>query len=162
MGAQPSKESSSSPVDEKHTIIQQQQLQAQYEQRQANEMRALTESLDLMGLDDNQIKTRYAPLTTESLDKYSKDFWKHDKNRIALNATMGADPTHVMVNRQTAVKSTHVFNVKVDVEGKATNQRSSGRCWLFAGTNVLRRAVIKQYKLDEHFELSQSYLFFYG
>ncbi|ORY97362.1 peptidase C1B, bleomycin hydrolase [Syncephalastrum racemosum] len=74
---------------------------------------------------------------------------------------MGADPTHVMVDRQAAIKNTHVFNVKVDVEGKATNQRSSGRCWLFAGTNVLRRAIIKQYKLDESFELSQSYLFFY-
>lgn len=30
------------------------------------------------------------------------------------------------------------------------------------GTNVLRLAVIRKYKLPDDFELSQNYLFFYG
>ena len=41
-----------------------------------------------------------------------------------------------------------------------TQQGSSGRCWLFAATNVLRVAIMKRYNLKE-FELSQSYLFFW-
>ena len=41
-----------------------------------------------------------------------------------------------------------------------TNQRSSGRCWLFASTNVFRVGLIKKYKLSG-FELSQAYLFFW-
>lgn len=41
-----------------------------------------------------------------------------------------------------------------------TNQRSSGRCWLFASTNVFRVNLIKKYKIG-NFELSQSYLFFW-
>ena len=54
-----------------------------------------------------------------------------------------------------------MFNVKVPLEGgPITNQRSSGRCWLFASTNVLRVPLMKRYNLDD-FELSQSYLFYY-
>ena len=41
-----------------------------------------------------------------------------------------------------------------------TNQHASGRCWLFASTNVFRIALMKKYNLKE-FELSQAYLFFW-
>lgn len=41
------------------------------------------------------------------------------------------------------------------------NQMYSGRCWMFAGLNILRRMLINQYKLKPTFELSQSYLFFW-
>lgn len=34
--------------------------------------------------------------------------------------------------------------------------------YLFKGTNVLRLAVIRKYRLNEDFELSQNFLFFYG
>lgn len=41
-----------------------------------------------------------------------------------------------------------------------TNQKSSGRCWIYAGLNVLREAFAKKYDLKE-FELSQNYTAFY-
>ena len=41
-----------------------------------------------------------------------------------------------------------------------TNQKSSGRCWIFAALNVARREVIDKYKLKD-FEFSQNYLFFW-
>jgi len=41
-----------------------------------------------------------------------------------------------------------------------TNQARSGRCWLFAGLNVLRPALIKKLKLS-NFEFSYNYLYFY-
>jgi bleomycin hydrolase len=53
------------------------------------------------------------------------------------------------------------FNVRIPHEGTpVTNQRSSGRCWLFATTNVFRIAYMARYNLAE-FELSQAYLFFW-
>lgn len=56
---------------------------------------------------------------------------------------------------------TQTFNIKIPFEGAPiTNQRSSGRCWLFASTNVFRVALMKQYNLKE-FELSQAYLFYW-
>jgi bleomycin hydrolase len=41
-----------------------------------------------------------------------------------------------------------------------TNQKASGRCWIFAGLNVLREIVAKKHDLKE-FELSQNYTAFY-
>ncbi|WP_455496730.1 C1 family peptidase [Coprobacter sp.] len=41
-----------------------------------------------------------------------------------------------------------------------TDQKASGRCWLFTGLNVFRAKVIDKYKLPE-FEFSQNYNFFY-
>ena len=42
----------------------------------------------------------------------------------------------------------------------AANQMSSGRCWLFAGLNVLREKIAEKYNL-ESFELSQNYTAFW-
>ena len=42
-----------------------------------------------------------------------------------------------------------------------TNQMASGRCWLFASLNVLREIIVKKYKIDGQFELSQNYMAFY-
>ena len=41
-----------------------------------------------------------------------------------------------------------------------TNQRSSGRCWIFAACNVFRIAIQKKHDVKS-FELSQAYLFFW-
>jgi bleomycin hydrolase len=53
-----------------------------------------------------------------------------------------------------------VYNISVKPHLKVTNQKSSGRCWLFAALNVVRREICDKYNLD-NFEFSQGYLFFY-
>jgi bleomycin hydrolase len=53
-----------------------------------------------------------------------------------------------------------IYNVSVKPHLKVTNQKSSGRCWLFAALNVVRREMCETHKLD-NFEFSQSYLFFW-
>lgn len=53
------------------------------------------------------------------------------------------------------------FLLQVEQEGKPmTNQKSSGRCWIFALLNVARIPFMKKYHLEE-FEFSQTHLFFY-
>ena len=53
------------------------------------------------------------------------------------------------------------FRFSVDIKTmSATNQKSSGRCWLFAATNVLREIIAKKVGISS-FELSQSYLAFW-
>ena len=65
------------------------------------------------------------------------------------------------MQREAAIADTQNFNVKIELEGAPiTNQRSSGRCWLFAATNVFRVAIMKRYNIKE-LELSQAYLFFW-
>ena len=56
----------------------------------------------------------------------------------------------------------HVFSKRVSCLGSATEQKSSGRCWLFAALNMLRSSgFIEKHKLSKTFEFSQSYLFFW-
>ncbi|CAG8471672.1 18838_t:CDS:2 [Acaulospora morrowiae] len=99
-------------------------------------------------------------LNQELLDKFSDKFGADTKNRLAMNAISGADMNKVLLNRKTIINDIHVFSEKLELEGKATNQKSSGRCWIFAATNVLRLIVMKKYRLEE-FELSQPFMFFY-
>ncbi|KAM4065167.1 peptidase c1-like family protein [Hirsutella rhossiliensis] len=83
------------------------------------------------------------------------------KNRLALSALSSANPQQVLTTQVAQVSDQQVFNVKIPFEGgPITNQRSSGRCWLFASTNVFRVALMNKYKL-EAFELSQAYLFYW-
>ncbi|KKA28582.1 hypothetical protein TD95_004377 [Thielaviopsis punctulata] len=83
------------------------------------------------------------------------------KNRLALTALSTANPRSVLKSTAVEMADQHVFNVKIPFEGgPITNQRSSGRCWLFASTNTFRVALMQRYGLSE-FELSQSYLFFW-
>lgn len=53
------------------------------------------------------------------------------------------------------------FHREVKPHTTITNQKSSGRCWMFAGLNMLRRDVIETHNLPLSFEFSQSYLFFW-
>jgi bleomycin hydrolase len=82
-------------------------------------------------------------------------------NRLALSALSSADPKAILTSRSAKIEVPHLFNISIPIEGAPiTNQRQSGRCWLFASTNVFRVAITKLYNLEK-FELSQAYLFFY-
>ncbi|KAL2198553.1 peptidase C1B, bleomycin hydrolase [Corynascus similis CBS 632.67] len=86
---------------------------------------------------------------------------KDPKNRLAINALSSASPKTVLATPAVKIADQHVFNVKIPFEGgPITNQRQSGRCWLFASTNIFRIALMQKYGL-ESFELSQAYLFFW-
>ncbi len=76
--------------------------------------------------------------------------------RNALNTTPMA--TLAANAENTAMIDTH-FSDQVKTRG-ITNQKSSGRCWLFSGLNVLRAKAIEKYDLGD-FQFSQNYLFFY-
>lgn len=88
-------------------------------------------------------------------------YYANPTNSLALSALSSADPKSVLTSRAVGIADQQVFNVTIPFEGAPiTNQRSSGRCWLFAATNVFRVAIMKRHKLDS-FELSQAYFFFY-
>lgn len=67
-----------------------------------------------------------------------------------------------LINRESYIKSAvNVYSNAVTPEGSPIrNQKQSGRCWLFAATNVLRIEIMRKLNLSE-LELSPSYVFFY-
>lgn len=78
-----------------------------------------------------------------------------------MHAMYAVDPTDAIRTVSSEIAHQHTFNTKIPFEGSPiTSQKASGRCWLFAATNVFRVPIMKKYKL-ESFELSQKYLYYY-
>ncbi len=65
----------------------------------------------------------------------------------------------IALNRERYIQHSPIVNHKIKT-GSITHQKSSGRCWMFAGFNVLRPFVMEKYKLKD-FEFSQNYLLFW-
>lgn len=75
------------------------------------------------------------------------------------NAIAGSDIKVLAVNNANKNNFDDHFSHRVKSKG-ITNQRSSGRCWLFTGLNVLRAQMMDEYNLPM-LELSQNYNFFW-
>ncbi|KAF4993842.1 hypothetical protein FDECE_13295 [Fusarium decemcellulare] len=100
-------------------------------------------------------------LPIHTLESWQAAILKDPKNKLALTALGSANPRQVLTSLPTEITDQQIYNIRIPFEGDPiTNQRSSGRCWLFASTNVFRVALMKRYGL-ESFELSQSYLFYW-
>jgi bleomycin hydrolase len=98
-------------------------------------------------------------LTSEVVREVRQSFKMDTPTRALMNALTNNDIKKLALNREKYVDHDNLFNHKIKTKG-ITNQKSSGRCWLFAGLNVMRAKVIEKYGLKE-FEFSQSYLFFW-
>lgn len=98
----------------------------------------------------------------EIIKQFRCSFYEDKINVLAQNVCSKNDPFEVCISRKhLETNQHHVFTHKIENEGKpVTNQRQSGRCWIFAALNVIRIPIIKEYNLDD-FEFSQSYVFFW-
>lgn len=82
----------------------------------------------------------------------SEDLLRH-------NAVTNNEINKLALNRQIISGEDGNFSHKIKTKG-ITNQRSSGRCWMFAGLNMMRPKVIHEQGLDS-FEFSTAYLQFW-
>ena len=61
--------------------------------------------------------------------------------------------------RSSAVENTPVFSLDL-TKDKVSDQKASGRCWMFAALNTFRHKMIAGFQLED-FELSQAHTFFW-
>ena len=61
--------------------------------------------------------------------------------------------------RSAAVENTPVFSLDL-TKDKVSDQKASGRCWMFAALNTFRHKMIANFQLED-FELSQAHTFFW-
>jgi bleomycin hydrolase len=78
---------------------------------------------------------------------------------VAHNAVTRVGADEAALDRRRLVALEPSFSVQLD-SWKATNQRSSGRCWMFAALNLLRARAVKRINRKD-FEFSQVYLQFW-
>ena len=98
-------------------------------------------------------------ITPEVLKQIKQSYKKSSHSKALTNAISNNDLKKLTLNRENIDKVDHYFKYKVKVKG-ITDQKSSGRCWMFSGLNILRPKVIEKYNLSD-FEFSESYLFFW-
>lgn len=98
-------------------------------------------------------------ITAEMLERMRADNHLTASDRAIRNALSVTDVKSIALNQDNQSEMNTYFSHSVPSKG-ITDQKSSGRCWLFTGLNVLRSKVINQQKLDG-MEFSQIYLFFY-
>ncbi|MBD61344.1 aminopeptidase [bacterium] len=96
----------------------------------------------------------------DAISQFNQEFCQDPKNMLAMNAVTKNSITDVAMSRNAFVNAQHTFSHLVPLEGKATSQKSSGRCWIFAALNVMRLPLMAKHNLEE-FEFSQSYMFFW-
>lgn len=98
-------------------------------------------------------------LSADVLGQVAKGY-KGDAADKALRNALNSTPINTLaVNAENAAMIDTNFSDRVKTIG-ITDQKSSGRCWLFTGLNVLRAAAIEKHNLG-NFQFSQNYNFFY-
>lgn len=98
-------------------------------------------------------------ISADMLKEISKGYEGTAADKAIHNALNTTSITVLSENADNmAMIDTH-FSDEVKTKG-ITDQKSSGRCWLFSGLNVLRSKMIDKHDLGE-FTFSQNYVFFY-
>ncbi|MCK4236164.1 MAG: hypothetical protein KAX38_03525, partial [Candidatus Krumholzibacteria bacterium] len=98
-------------------------------------------------------------LTPDMIKKVEGSFKLDPGTRALMNAITNNNAKDLAFNRELFGGYNDIFNFKIEAKG-ITDQESSGRCWLFAGLNIMRPALIEKYNLSS-FEFSENYLFFW-
>lgn len=99
------------------------------------------------------------PVTKKMLTNFNKSYANSKELQLLNLALAKTDLKDAAYNNEGAYKMRHKFSIEIETL-PITNQEATGRCWLFAATNVLREKIAKDLGL-KNFELSQSYLAFY-
>ena len=86
-------------------------------------------------------------------------FEESPKARMAQNAVCKHTVDEIALSRRIVTTTDFSFGHVLD-DWEVTNQKASGRCWMFAGLNLLRVGAMKKMNLKE-FEFSQNYTFFW-
>ena len=99
-------------------------------------------------------------LTPDVLKKIQDSYKSSPENKALQNAIVNNDINKIAVNHDNAGAFDTYFSNRVPSQA-VTDQKSSGRCWMFTGMNVLRAKAIAKYDLPADFQFSQIYTFFW-
>ena len=110
-------------------------------------------------MNKNTIKKFY--VSPRILKKFSRKFNNNKSNKVFKNVNTKINFSKLIEKADYLQNKKNIFENVISNIANVANQESSGRCWLFAFTNIMRMNMIKKYKLSKDFEFSQNYLFFY-
>lgn len=99
-------------------------------------------------------------LTPEMMARLQASFKNEPADKAVRNALGVMDANKLALNQENLADFDTEFSIRVKSRG-ITDQKKSGRCWLFTGLNVLRIKAMAEHNMNEEFQFSQAYIFFY-
>ena len=102
---------------------------------------------------------RNGALDNKTLDRFKLDYLEIPSRQVVKNAIMKNGIKAATLNGASIVNMQHTFSDEIKT-GKATSQKNSGRCWMFAGLNTFRQKISEDLNIKD-FELSQVYPMFW-
>ncbi|MBM3223910.1 MAG: C1 family peptidase [Candidatus Tectomicrobia bacterium] len=100
-----------------------------------------------------------AAVSADQVASFEQSFRTNPAYRIAQNAVTQTSVDDIALNRDIVTGVDHSFSTVLD-DWSVTNQKRSGRCWLFAGLNLCRHGAMARMN-SKSFEFSQNYLLFW-
>lgn len=104
-------------------------------------------------------QTAGSGISADMLGRIEAGYNADASTKALRNALSGNDIDKLAVNAESSNGFDTNFSHRVKSAG-ITDQKSSGRCWLFTGLNVLRSQMMEEHNLPE-LKLSQNYSFFF-
>lgn len=101
------------------------------------------------------------PLDQSQLDEYLKIHLQDPINLATQNAISAVPISWLAEDRKYVSQIDYAYSHIPEKCPKPTSQDNSGRCWLFASLNTIRYDMINKFNLNDTFELSEAYLFFF-
>ncbi|MFD1125321.1 C1 family peptidase [Lentilactobacillus raoultii] len=98
-------------------------------------------------------------LGKQDVKRLHDEFKKSPKSEVLSRIITQNGVNQAAQDPNAQVRLDPVFSIDLQT-GSVTNQKQSGRCWLFALVNTLRHQFAKKYRVKD-FNLSQKYLFFW-
>lgn len=98
-------------------------------------------------------------ISADMLQQIKQGYQGTRMDKAIQNAISNNDINKLAVNADSKNNFDPYFSNRVNSKG-ITNQKSSGRCWLFTGLNVFRAEAIDTYKMGD-FQFSHNYSFFW-
>ena len=106
-----------------------------------------------------QTQSKNGGISEEMMGRIRQGYTASAEQKAIKNALASNSIATLAINAENLTMCDTHFSHQVKTVG-ITNQKSSGRCWLFTGLNVLRAKMIDKYDLPE-MEFSQNYCSFY-
>src|SRR5438552_1563563 len=99
-------------------------------------------------------KTMSDAVNVQMFKELDEKFSKNQTNLVIQNSISANSINDVCQNRKYMQSYDKTFSNIIEPELDTTNQRNSGRCWIFAVLNVARYSTICKYDLEDDFEFS--------
>ena len=95
-------------------------------------------------------------ISPDQVKEWHAAFAEEPLHQVIANAIIKNGVQAVTQKRSRVTEMPYAFSHEI-ATGAITHQRQSGRCWIFAGLNVIRQRMAETLRVKD-FELSQAYL----